>query len=751
MAALTTLGQRSIATAIALGALAVIAVVGWATYGPVEACSDPACAKQRFMVFVEIDSFRGVESAPTEALQDDEVVTLASILEGGGVRIQAEHDQAELPYAARSGALDRADLHRYAQVWRDRKAPGDADAGLYAMATPALVSDIGERLFGIMFDVEGREGFAVAPGETVRAFRDRNEESVELLQLRTFTHELLHALNRRHFDAVEMADGRLTLEAPTRCISASERGRWRLMEPPLMALSPTTIRFFQTASAPDILPGRANTPYEGLRTSATECDDVRRHRGHTPAFNRWQLARKRLQRFAWAPSANAQENNEDETGDPPASEDAEQSESGLPPPAVSLTLQAQPAAYPLGYPIAVRLIAVNDGPQPLPLRDRLSPAFGMVQFELRSIDENEWRAIKPLAWYEPASNVEAMLDEGESADETVPIYFSQDGWTFPRAGEYEVRARLLTSDDDAHALSNSVAVRIAAPEAEDDRAALAGLLDGEQQLEPRIGRLLMLNGRIGGEEDMFALEAISETFAHTALGSALRLVLVAHQLNPPIDPRTGERPTPELGEARELLTDACTDSGVAALKDQLLERFDQAAPAEATPGPERNASAWDGVTAERVAVSTYSNPSLQRFGASLHFCFDAESLSGTAHRQAREMASQLRRAQPERVIVVGHADHEAGCRYNDALALRRADAMRRLLLDAGLPEERVVSVSLGERRPLDFAATEDARMLNRRVEVLVEGELAAPTAPVAQIVPRCSLRRSVKTASAPPR
>lgn len=36
------------------------------------------------------------------------------------------------------------------------------------------------------------------------------------LQLRTFLHELLHALNRDHTDAAQMGDGRLTLEAPMR-------------------------------------------------------------------------------------------------------------------------------------------------------------------------------------------------------------------------------------------------------------------------------------------------------------------------------------------------------------------------------------------------------------------------------------------------------------------------------------------------------------------------------------------------------
>src|SRR5690606_36400802 len=110
-----------------------------------------------------------------------------------------------------------------------RPPPADAHAALYALVTPALISDAGEPLFGIMFDVAGREGFAVAPSETLRAFRDNNEDSIALLQLRTFMHELLHSLNRGHLDAGQVA-GRLTLEAPTRCISQTDSsGRWSLV------------------------------------------------------------------------------------------------------------------------------------------------------------------------------------------------------------------------------------------------------------------------------------------------------------------------------------------------------------------------------------------------------------------------------------------------------------------------------------------------------------------------------------------
>lgn len=189
--------NRSLRRAVAWIAVVATGVLGWAAYAPVELCSDPACARERFRMFVEVDSFLGIEPVALEASDAGGIVTPASILEHGGIRVLIGHDQSDLPYAAASGPLTPADLRQYTEVWRGQRLPANANAGLYAMLAPALVSETGERLFGIMFDMAGREGFAVAPAETARLFKDQSEESIALLQVRTFTHELLHALNSK--------------------------------------------------------------------------------------------------------------------------------------------------------------------------------------------------------------------------------------------------------------------------------------------------------------------------------------------------------------------------------------------------------------------------------------------------------------------------------------------------------------------------------------------------------------------------
>ena len=218
----------------------------------------------------------------------------------------------------------------------------------------------------------------------------------------------------------------------------------------------------------------------------------------------------------------------------------------------------------------------------------------------------------------------------------------------------------------------------------------------------------------------------------------MRLTLVSHTLRPPIDPLTGERPVPDLTEARELLSDTCTDSGVAALKVQLLERHAGGIPRSMSNRAETAVSAWDGISSmQGDSQPTYSDPALKPWGPSLHFCLNESQMRQPVRAAIPRIARELRRAQSTRVVIVGHGDYEGSCRYNDALGMRRADAVRRALVASGLRAKVIDIASLGERRPLDFASSSAAHDLNRRVEILVEGASANGDPIEARRSPRC--------------
>ncbi len=669
-------------------------------------CSDPSCARARYSLFVELDSFRDIDAIPLELDSSGRAVSARSILASGGIDVSIERDDDALPYDPESGPLDRADLYQYSLAWRNRAVPSNADAQIYAVITPALVSDRGEPLFGLMFDGAGREGIAVAPLQTVRTFQRTSPDSIPALQLRTFMHEMLHALNRRHLDAAQMRDGRITLEAPTRCLARQENGQWILAEEPLLALSPATIRFFQTAAPRDILPGGANTPFEGMRSSATECEDARANAYDALANSRWEFAKQRFLGLLGVGSASAQE-----------IEEVEQE-----PPQVSLRVQAQEAPYPLGYPIAIRIMAENQSKDALPIKERLAPPYGLIQVQYRFKDEEEWQSFQPIVWFEPAEDETAQLEPGAHTEQTAPIYFGDAGWTFPEPGEYELRASLKPSEDANETLSNVITIRIEAPQTDEERAVLQSLLDSDGALDADMGRLLVFGGRIGDVDARAPLENAVAQHAESALGSALKLTLASQRLSPTINPNTGERPSPAFADAETLLADTCTDSGIAALKHELLKRFEPDLPQAMKRRPQSSAEAWDGTAPEGQIIATYSDPSLERFGDSIHFCQNDWSIKSSLRARASQLAGEIKRTTAKRIIVVGHADASGTCAFNDALALKRAESVKQLLRRAGIRSDQIRTVSLGERRPVSFSNTDEARLWNRRVEILLEDD-----------------------------
>jgi outer membrane protein OmpA-like peptidoglycan-associated protein len=215
----------------------------------------------------------------------------------------------------------------------------------------------------------------------------------------------------------------------------------------------------------------------------------------------------------------------------------------------------------------------------------------------------------------------------------------------------------------------------------------------------------------------------------------MRLTLLSQRLRRPIDPATGLRPPPDFEDAHELLEDTCTDSGVAAMTSSVLEQRGTSLPTAIQTRSETDEGAWDGVTADRGTIPTYSDPTLHRRGPSLHFCFNEDGLRGPVRSEVSQLARQLRRERPSRIVLIGHSDSLGTCSYNDSLALRRARAVQRALISAGLGRTRIDVVSVGERRPMSFSSAEDAQQLNRRVEILVEGGPEPESD--GSIVPKC--------------
>ena len=69
------------------------------------------------------------------------------------------------------------------------------------------------------------------------------------------------------------------------------------------------------------------------------------------------------------------------------------------------------------------------------------------------------------------------------------------------------------------------------------------------------------------------------------------------------------------------------------------------------------------------------------------------------------------------VVVEGHCDERGSAEYNVALGDRRATAAKDLLVQLGVPGDRLKTISYGKERPQCTEATEDCWQRNRRAHL----------------------------------
>ncbi|HET6931249.1 MAG TPA: OmpA family protein [Candidatus Acidoferrum sp.] len=75
------------------------------------------------------------------------------------------------------------------------------------------------------------------------------------------------------------------------------------------------------------------------------------------------------------------------------------------------------------------------------------------------------------------------------------------------------------------------------------------------------------------------------------------------------------------------------------------------------------------------------------------------------------------------LAVEGHTDSVGGDEANQKLSEQRADTVRHYLIGQGLPEDRISSKGFGKTTPIAENDTAAGRQKNRRVEIVVSGEV----------------------------
>jgi len=103
--------------------------------------------------------------------------------------------------------------------------------------------------------------------------------------------------------------------------------------------------------------------------------------------------------------------------------------------------------------------------------------------------------------------------------------------------------------------------------------------------------------------------------------------------------------------------------------------------------------------------------------AVVYFRSNRAELASDARRELEKVASKLAANGQTRILVEGHADGRGDSRSNEALAERRALAIREHLVQSGIDADRIEIVTYGDRRPVCQDQAEKCWALNRRASV----------------------------------
>lgn len=133
--------------------------------------------------------------------------------------------------------------------------------------------------------------------------------------------------------------------------------------------------------------------------------------------------------------------------------------------------------------------------------------------------------------------------------------------------------------------------------------------------------------------------------------------------------------------------------------------------------PEKPAEPSEGMDMEAEAAKRAAEQAMNQFlNEHIYFAFDSAALSVMAQETLKRKADWLMKNTDAIVTIEGHCDERGTNEYNLALGERRAESARAYLVDLGISNARLSTISYGEERPLDPRSNEEAWAKNRRAQ-----------------------------------
>jgi OOP family OmpA-OmpF porin len=109
------------------------------------------------------------------------------------------------------------------------------------------------------------------------------------------------------------------------------------------------------------------------------------------------------------------------------------------------------------------------------------------------------------------------------------------------------------------------------------------------------------------------------------------------------------------------------------------------------------------------------------YASDAFFDFNKAVVKAEGKAKLDDLVGKVKGVNLEVIIAVGHTDAVGADAYNQALSVKRAEAVKAYLVSKGIEKNRVYTEGKGEKQPVADNKTAEGRAKNRRVEIEVVG------------------------------
>lgn len=118
-----------------------------------------------------------------------------------------------------------------------------------------------------------------------------------------------------------------------------------------------------------------------------------------------------------------------------------------------------------------------------------------------------------------------------------------------------------------------------------------------------------------------------------------------------------------------------------------------------------------------VSVTRVGDNITLNMPGNITFATDSSDLNAGFFQVLNSVSTVVNEFEQTIIEVAGHTDSTGSDQYNQALSERRANSVASYLQARSVLAQRIITVGVGEQRPIADNATADGRQLNRRVEL----------------------------------